>query len=332
MLLKKIQRRLPESVKRQVYRFKDYQEQGRIVYKIKSRYSLIQVIDKKGYRYLVFQDPARPFHVQRPEEIYQSCMSLEAPLHNDVPYTDYFHLAWIFNLHIKEIIMIGLGGATVPKCFLKDYPEIYFRTVEIDPEVIRIAYRYFFLSLESRHKITVGDGRDYIKKTQEPADLVLLDAFYSHTIPHHLFTVEFFEEIKNKLNEGGLLVINFNGALRGANSYLFSSLYKTLQVIFQEIYVFGSRKKSPGSIQNIIIFALKNPQNLERMDIIERARGLAAEKVTVPGYTHKARKLYEGPVELEEAQVIRDAISPPGGMIDLHGFRIGKPNLKQEER
>ncbi|UNC91381.1 spermidine synthase [Candidatus Contubernalis alkaliaceticus] len=324
MLLKNIWRRLPQCFKKPAYWIKGWREQGRIVYKKESSYSYIQVIDKKGYRYLVFKDPSCPLHLQRPEDIYQSRMSLDDTLDTGVPYADYFHLAWIFNPQIKDIIMIGLGGAAVPKVFLKDYPEIFFRTVEIDPEVVNIAYKYFFLSQDDRHKIIIGDGREYIKNTVDPADLVLLDAFYSRTIPHHLFTVEFFQEIKNKLNEEGLLAINFNGSLAGTNSFLFSSVLKSLRTIFQQIYVFASRKNSPNSMQNIIIFACKNLQNLGRPEIIDLARGLAEEKVTVSGFIFKARQLYEGPVELEEAELIRDALSPPGGMINLYNSRIGK--------
>ncbi|PKM79030.1 MAG: hypothetical protein CVU88_07905 [Firmicutes bacterium HGW-Firmicutes-13] len=183
MLLKKIWSLLPERCKKIIYFLRSYWQQGRIVYQAKTPYSFLQVFDKKGYRYLVFKDRSRPFSLERPENIYQSYMSLDNPACNNAPHTDFFHFAWIFNPELKTILMIGLGGGTVPRRFLNDYPEINFKTVEIDPVVVKVAYKYFFLPRDPRHKVIVNDGRNFIRKSRKQVDLILLDAFFPVVSP-----------------------------------------------------------------------------------------------------------------------------------------------------
>lgn len=317
VLMKKMWNILPSCYKRPFYFIKAYLKRGKVIYKVKTPYSSLQVIDKKGYRYLVFVDPKKPLFLQQPENIYQSIMDLNNPLSTSKTYADYCHLAWIFNPQLKTILMIGLGGGTVPKRFLHDYPEIYFKTVEIDSEVVRVAYDYFFLPRESRHEVIIGDGRNYLKKTKKSFDLILLDAFFSYTIPHHLFTKEFFEEARKRLSKNGLLGININGALTGPNSTLFRSIYKTMDSIFPKLYLFSAKKDSPQNMQNIFVFALTENLNLSPEQIYDRARRLAQNKVKIAKYPLYARNIDHKSINLSDVPILSDAFPPPGREISL---------------
>lgn len=316
--MRRLWERVPDLLKRPAYALAGRSGQGRIIYQARTPYSRLQVVDKNGFRYLVFADTSRGWLNQRPEMVYQSFVSLNDPLKTRATYADYFHLAWIFNPALKDILMIGLGGGITALRFLHDYPEVCFATVEIDPVVVEVAFKYFFLPRDSRHRVIVGDGRGYLDRCVEKYDLILLDAFFSRTIPHRLSTVEFFRTVDQRLTPHGLLGININGAVNGSRSSLFRSIYKTLAGVFPELYLFTGKKGSPEQMQNIILFALKEPLQLSRDEITSRAGELAGAKVTVPGYTGFAGDLCQLPVAREGAAVLRDGEAPPGGELDLY--------------
>lgn len=319
MLLKNLKELIPVKLKKPFYLLKGYIQRGKVIYEVKTPYSLAQVIDKKGIRYLVFKDPTKPLYLQQPEAVYQSYMKLNNPYRTNIPFSDYFHLAWIFNDSLKSILMIGLGGGTTPKRFLFDYPEITFKTVEIDPEVVKIAHEYFYLPKNNfRHQVITGDGRRYISASNSSFDLILLDAFFSRTIPHHLFTVEFFKEVKNRLTKDGLMAINFNGSFTGSSSHLFRSLYKTMANNFARIYLFGSKKDTPDQMQNIILFGLKEDIDLTPAEIMQKAEKLSKDKVTVPGFSKRASDLYTGEIIVTDVPVLTDASPPTKGELSLY--------------
>jgi hypothetical protein len=73
--------------------------------------------------------------------------------------------------------------------------------------VIAVADRYF--DLDRSHLATVAaDGRVWLRGSAEKFDLIVLDAYHQPSIPAHLATVEFFEDVRAHLAPGGLAVLN----------------------------------------------------------------------------------------------------------------------------
>ncbi|PKM79031.1 MAG: hypothetical protein CVU88_07910 [Firmicutes bacterium HGW-Firmicutes-13] len=122
--------------------------------------------------------------------------------------------------------------------------------------------------------------------------------------------------------------INFNGALSGPKSCLFRSLFKTLSSVFPEIYLFASKKDNPHCMQNIIFFTLKQPLNLSRTKICNRAFELTHSKVSVPDYVHKAQQLYQSPVYIEDVPILSDNSPPPDGELHLYTLIGQTPERK----
>ncbi len=300
------------------YHLKGYLEQGKLQYKIDTPFNNIRVVDKKGFRYLVFIDKSKPLYLQRPENVYQTYMDLRKPFRTKVTYADYFHLAWIFNEKIKNICMIGLGGGAVSKQFLLHYPEVEFNTVEIDAEVVKIAHKYFYLPRSPRHKIVVDDGRNFIKTTAKVYDYVILDAFFSRSIPHSLFTQEFYKEIKLKLADRGLIGINFNGALQGKNSILFHNIFHTLSSVLPKVYVFASKMEKPLQMQNIILFGVKSNTEVTQTDILEAAQKAGKKKPILKEYLPRVKELYTFPIELQDTNILQDRFPPENGLLNLY--------------
>jgi spermidine synthase len=113
--------------------------------------------------------------------------------------------------------------------------------VEIDPKVIEVSKKYFFLHESNRYRIFEEDGRIFIKnrKGQEPYDWIILDAFKSGSIPYHLKTYEFYREIRTILNPNGVVGSN----LYGKGNSLKPRDTKTFMSVFPNIYCFEDEEK-----------------------------------------------------------------------------------------
>lgn len=226
---------------------------GREVYRGESAFNRIRVVDKRGYRFLIFDDPS--FAGKYPEEIFQGCLSLKDPLNTSCPYADYFHFAFALRPAIKSVFMVGLGSGLVPLQFLARYPLEEFHVAELDPRVVEVAARYFSLPRDARLKVFVREGRAFLEESRRAYDLILLDAFFARSLPFPLFTRQFFRLVRERLAKGGLFSLNVNGALEGEMSRLLCSLYRTLGEEFPSLCFFAHRPQEPEAVQNIVLFA-----------------------------------------------------------------------------
>jgi hypothetical protein len=75
--------------------------------------------------------------------------------------------------------------------------------------VVEVAKKYFGVQPSERLRIHIGDGRTFLKRSRETWDLIVIDAYttnrYGNTIPAHLATREFFQEVGQHLSSGGIL-------------------------------------------------------------------------------------------------------------------------------
>lgn len=280
----------------------------------------LRVVDKGGKRYLVFVDHSPRPVSNRPEHIYQSCMCLKNPVRSTAPYLDFFHLPFLFQPDIRRVLMIGLGGGTAARQFLADYPALALDAVEIDAEVARVAREYFGLPDDPRLAVHVEDGRNFARRPGPEYDLVVLDAFFARTVPHHLTTVEFLWELCARLAPRGLVTINVNGALEGPRSKLFRRMHATFSTVFPEVYVFARRRHRPAEYQNIALVAARTRTGLSASRLQRRARRLENDGVVkVPGFAAIAACVYEAPLPGAGVEPLTDRRRPPGGMLDIYG-------------
>jgi hypothetical protein len=110
---------------------------------------------------------------------------------------------------VVSVVGLGIGTLAAYGRTGDDY-----RFYEIDPEVIRLARddgRFTFLS-DSAAQIEVvpGDARLSIQRENgsRKADVLVLDAFTSGSVPVHLLTLEAFELYQRALTDGGVIAFN----------------------------------------------------------------------------------------------------------------------------
>ncbi|HEY8181872.1 MAG TPA: fused MFS/spermidine synthase [Thermoanaerobaculia bacterium] len=198
----------------------------RVLYAGDSPYHHVVVREKPGYvRELVFDVGV------------QSRMIIGDSFGPGSPYTDAFHLAPLIRPTIRRVLIIGLGGGTAVKQFTHAYPDVTVDVVEIDPLVIDLAKRFFRVQANERLHLHLADARAFLKGSRERWDLIIMDAYtsnrYGDTIPPHLVTREYFEEVAAHLTDGG--VLHFHCTF--ARSMLLLALEKTAMSVFPSVLV-----------------------------------------------------------------------------------------------
>ena len=107
--------------------------------------------------------------------------------------------------------------------------------MDIDPAVPEIAKRFFFFQPGPRMRVTVADGRQFLHASTETWDLIYGDAYIGQSVPFHLATVQFLDEVKRHLNAGGAFALNLADGPRDPFS---QAMYRTVRERFDSVYLF----------------------------------------------------------------------------------------------
>jgi spermidine synthase len=152
-------------------------------------------------------------------------------------------------------LSIGGGACLFPAYLDRRYPESENEIVEIDPEVVRIAHRYFDLQENPRLKITIADARSYVNSIHDSRkfDLVFLDAFSSYSVPTHLTTREFAQDVANILSPKGALIVNVVDVF-SIGKFL-AAYITTLERIFPNVSVFSGSNFTPERRNTFVLLA-----------------------------------------------------------------------------
>ena len=196
-----------------------------VIYSRDTQYHRLSVTESNGIRYLRFDNS------------WQSAMRMADPQEAIFAYTDDLNLGLAYAPMARTALFVGLGGGTAPRRMLADFPQLKATAVELDPEVIRVAKRYFALPDDPRLTLTAEDGRRFLTRVDEKWDLIVIDAFFADAIPFHLTTSEFMDVVRDRLAPGGVVVTNIIGSVSGERSKLFRSMYRTYRSAFASVAV-----------------------------------------------------------------------------------------------
>jgi spermidine synthase len=110
---------------------------------------------------------------------------------------------------MDSILVLGVAGGSVIQTISK---EIGFKGritgVEIDAEIIEIANTYFKLDQIPNLEIVIDDAFEFVLKTKEKYDLIIIDVFQDSKMPHFLFEDFFSKRIGFLLNPSGYILFN----------------------------------------------------------------------------------------------------------------------------
>ena len=192
----------------------------------KSLYRNVTVTEQDGERCMKF---SRFYQGSR-----QSCIFLNDRSKLVFAYTKMMLASLYLTPNPKRVLVIGLGGGTLPGALQRLYPDIDMDVVEVDAAVIRVAQKYFDFRPGPNVHVIEEDGRVFVKRAGRSGtkyDLVLLDAFDHEYIPEHMLTREFLQEVKAVMQPDGVLAAN-----TFSNSRLYAHESATYEAVFGRFY------------------------------------------------------------------------------------------------
>ena len=170
-------------------------------------------------------------------------------------YQKYWRLAEVLCPRIDHAVFLGAGAFGMPEKLSLRYPGADVDVVEVDPEVIDVGRRFFKLDEYPHVKARAADARRFLRTTPTRYDLVFGDAYNGvEYIPAHLVTREFFSEMKARLTERGVFIMNVIGAVQGRDGDLFWRISNSLRPSFAHLQVYAP-SSDPLLRQNLIIVA-----------------------------------------------------------------------------
>lgn len=200
----------------------------------------------------------------------QTCFQLDDPDKMVFAYTRLMASALLAKPDPASVLIIGLGGGTLPVALHKLLPEAVIDTVELDPAVLRVAQRFFGYETGPRQRVHVEDGRAFVERAGREGrryDMVMLDAFGVDYIPAHLLTLEFLRHVRSILAPGGLVV---------ANSFTRSRMYERESATYAAVFgEFFNLRSGLGGNRVIIASAGSLPDET----LLQRNAAMLAERL-----------------------------------------------------
>jgi spermidine synthase len=226
----------------------------RVLYEKASPYNAIVVTENdEGLRTLWFE----------PGGARQSVVKVGDPDHLELPYARAMAVGLVLGERPRRVLIVGLGGGTIPGFLHKHFPQTVVDVVDIDPDVVAVAKKYFGFREDATLRAHVADGRRFVATHPNRYDLIFLDAFGADNIPYHLATREFLDAVHRALTPRGIVLANVWSSY---SNHLYDSMVRTYQDVFEDLYIVDVRGAG-----NKILIALPRAQRIARDDLTRRA-------------------------------------------------------------
>jgi spermidine synthase len=248
------------------------------------------------------------------DHLIHSYVSLEDPFHIEYPYERIYAevLKWMFTPDSSfKTLSIGGGGYTFPRYMELSYPKAHIEVVEIDPRITDVVYGYLGVPKNTRIKTTNTDGRWFVMNCSNKYDVIFTDAFNDLSIPYHLTTKEFFQQLRDILNDNGVVMSNvIDNFQKGA---FLPSFIRTLQEVFGDKNV-SLISVNPNfddiHISTFIVVAAKGELDMGSFDkwLKERKGGTTRSALV-------SNSLVNGMISRSHALVLTDNYAPVDNLI-----------------
>lgn len=169
-----------------------------------------------------------------------------------------------------NLLFLGGGGYTLPRCAESLFPNATIDVVEIDPAVTSVAYRFLGLPAQTRIRTINSDARWYLMRADRKYDVIFDDAFNDLSIPYHLTTREFLRLQKSHLASGGLIAANVIDNVPAGD--FFPSYFRTVQEVFgrENCVVFADRDEYARGAQSTLVIVAGASASLGAMRVPDR--------------------------------------------------------------
>ncbi|HKW72684.1 MAG TPA: fused MFS/spermidine synthase [Candidatus Dormibacteraeota bacterium] len=226
---------------------------GQLVYEKESAYHYIQVVRDGSKTELILNEGEAIHSIYDPENL------LTGGPWDYMLVASSFHPAEPAEAPPRDVAILGLAGGTAARQYTAAYGTgVQITGVEIDPDILDVAHRYFHLDEPNVHAV-VADARYWLDTQAGQYDVVVMDAYRQPYIPFHLTTREFFSEVKSHLRPGGVAVVN---AGRTATDYrLVDAIASTMAPVYTNVFLVDV-----PAFNNTLVYGTTEPVTIEDVE------------------------------------------------------------------
>ena len=225
------------------------------VYEARGEHHTVQVFDRGKRRELRFGN-----------HIVQSTHIAAVPDILQLDYTRVMIGGLVLVTDLGRLLHVGLDGGTIPRFIHRHWSDVRQTVVELSPEVIDVAYRFFDLPTSQRLDVIAGDGGQFLSRGTQLFDAIYLDAYHAEGASPEVQNIDTLHAACGRLNRAGWLFCNAWGSHRET----LGTLTQQLRELFPVLYSISVRQDS-----NVIFFGSVDAQLPPPHALMTRAKSLA---------------------------------------------------------
>jgi spermidine synthase len=220
----------------------------------------------------------------------------------------------------KKVLVIGGGDGGSSEEALKHPSVEQLTMVEIDGDVIEVAKKHFQAVHNGvfdnpKLRVLVDDGMKFVRETKERFDLIALDLNDPVGPAAALYSLEFFQQLRQALAPGGALTLHLGSPV--AQPQRVSDLAQRLNSVFRIVRVYTMYIPLYGSLWSMAVCSDKLDPKAFTADEIDRR--IEARKLQALQYYNG--ETHEGVFALPN--YVRDLVNPPRIKQQARGRRLG---------
>lgn len=109
----------------------------------------------------------------------------------------------------ENILILGVAAGSVIHTLRDDFDnQAPITGIELDANVLEIARKHFNLDTCSNLNLIIGDAFEFVLKTKEKYDLIIIDVFQDIKMPNFLFESFFVNRLGEIVSKGGMILFN----------------------------------------------------------------------------------------------------------------------------
>jgi spermidine synthase len=107
----------------------------------------------------------------------------------------------------RSVAILGNAAGTTARAYGHYFPKARVDGVEIDPALTEVGRKLFDMRGPNLH-VHTADARPFLRNAKRRWDVIVVDAYRQPYIPFYLTTHEFFDEVRDHLTPGGVVLVN----------------------------------------------------------------------------------------------------------------------------
>ena len=118
-----------------------------------------------------------------------------------------FNSEGIPSAKMQKALVLGFGAGNVATILREKNPEIHITGVEPDEKIVELAREYFYHDWSNVEMVT-DTAENFLKKTSQTFDLIVVDVFVEELVPKPMQTTNAIKNLVKALSPGGVLLFN----------------------------------------------------------------------------------------------------------------------------